>query len=233
MPPLVEHYTEGYVANPNPRGETPWKLFNKVRKALVEVCRKFGVTGPDDDPVQCDLYVVDEQMDDDLYQYVEVYNRNLLTAEWLSEMMTTLRRFPDWGVGIRNIRFAYVLIFADRLMVTGHPLTKCDDLESVAAAAAANLWGVNGEGDPYTSEEFHRDELLAADTCGCYACCAMFPPSEITEWIDAEEDDDEDPGQTAVCPRCGKSHVIAAKPGFTLEAVALKQLNESAFGPRS
>jgi hypothetical protein len=227
---VVEHYDAERVPNPNPRGATQWRTFAKVRTALVDVCRKFGVTGPDDTsyPYTCDFYVVDDQYNDELYQYFEVYNREVLTAKWLEEMMAALRRFPGWGAGLKNLRFAYLLIFGRKLMVTGCPFAGCDDVHSVAVAASASLWGVNGEEERYTWDHHNRDELLAAKRCGCYHCCAMFAPSAIAAWAD---ENDEGIGQTAVCPKCGKTNVIAAKPRFSLQRKDLVRLSESAYGP--
>jgi len=227
---IVEHYNADRVPNPNPRGATSSKTFERVRLALVTVCRSYGVTGPDDYPRDCDVWVVDDQYNDELYQYIEVYNRQLLSIEWLQDMMAVLSRFPGWGAGVKNIRFAYLLIFADKLMVTGFPFAGCHDVGSVAAAASANLWGVKGEVDPFTSDQFNREELLAASECGCYHCCAMFAPTEIVKWTDEGEDG---VGQTGVCPRCGKSKVIAAKPSFRLQREDLRRLSELAFGPRT
>ena len=228
MRTVVEHYTAERVPNPNPRGETPYRSFERVRQALVAVCRKHGVTGPDDNPYDCDVYVVDDQYNDELYQYVEVYNRKLLSPEWLQQMMLALRRFPGWGAGVKNIRFAYLLIFGDKLMVTGYPFAGCCEIETVAAAASANLWGVNGEEDPFINNRFHREQLLAAPICGCFHCCAMFPPSQIAHWTD---EDNHGIGRTGVCPRCGQSTVIAPNPSFTLDPDELRRLSDLAFGP--
>jgi hypothetical protein len=124
----VEHYPGDHVPNPNPRGATPSKTFAKVRQAMVAVCRKHGVTGPDDDPYDCDVHVVDDPYNDKLYHYVEIHNRKVLSIEWVQEIMDTLRRFPGWGVGVKNTRFAYLLIFHDKVMVTGCPFPGCHDL---------------------------------------------------------------------------------------------------------
>ena len=46
----------------------------------------------------------------------------------------------------------------------------------------------------------HRVELEASPVCGCFYCQAIFPPGEITQWIDDE--------QTALCPKCDIDAVI-------------------------
>lgn len=56
----------------------------------------------------------------------------------------------------------------------------------------------------------HRAEILASTLCGCFYCCAMFPPGEIADWVD---EDSQGEGQTALCPRCGIDSVIGDKSG--------------------
>lgn len=58
----------------------------------------------------------------------------------------------------------------------------------------------------------HREEVLVSEQCGCFYCCAIFRPSEITDW----SDDIADGGQTALCPRCWMSTVIGSKSGYPL-----------------
>lgn len=56
----------------------------------------------------------------------------------------------------------------------------------------------------------HREEVLASDLCGCFYCLAIFPPSEIEDWVDEWEG----VGQTALCPRCGIDSVIGSESGY-------------------
>ena len=46
----------------------------------------------------------------------------------------------------------------------------------------------------------NHEALLRAKKCGCFYCCTIFNPAEITEWV--EQDD------SAVCPHCGIDSVI-------------------------
>ncbi len=66
----------------------------------------------------------------------------------------------------------------------------------------------------------HRSEVLASDRCGCFYCCAILVPSEITEWTD----DLNGIGQTALCPRCGIDSVIGDKSGFEISAEFLARM---------
>ena len=58
----------------------------------------------------------------------------------------------------------------------------------------------------------HRQELLAAEFCGCFHCCEVYSPTTIDEWVD---EDDQGQGQTAMCPRCGIDSVISVSGDST------------------
>jgi hypothetical protein len=53
------------------------------------------------------------------------------TEQWLRELMTTLSDHRGWGVGIMAWPKAYILAFADKLMVTGKVFESCRDFECV------------------------------------------------------------------------------------------------------
>jgi hypothetical protein len=74
---------------------------------------------------------------------------------------------------------------------------------------------------------WNRQELFASDRCGCFCCCAVFKATEITEWID---EDDEGIGQTAMCPRCGIDSVIGSASGFPITARFLAKMESHWFG---
>jgi len=73
----------------------------------------------------------------------------------------------------------------------------------------------------------HRADVLASLRCGCFCCCANFTPDEILEWID---DDSDQLGQTAVCPRCGIDAVIGDKSGVDVSRDFLARMSEYWFG---
>ena len=56
--------------------------------------------------------------------------------------------------------------------------------------------------------------------CGCFHCLAIFPASEIKEFIDMTE--------TAMCPKCGIDSVLPGGRG-TLEV--LKEMQQYYFAP--
>lgn len=67
----------------------------------------------------------------------------------------------------------------------------------------------------------HRNELEKSDLCGCFYCLAIFPPSEITEWIDG--------GQTALCPKCPVDSVIGSASGYPITIDFLRRMHDYWF----
>jgi hypothetical protein len=55
------------------------------------------------------------------------------------DLMATLGNHPGWGIGITTVQSAYILVFADRLMVTGSAFEACNDLTAVIRAGQASL----------------------------------------------------------------------------------------------
>jgi len=66
----------------------------------------------------------------------------------------------------------------------------------------------------------HRAEIQASLLCGCFHCCAVFPPGRIEEWTDEEDGE----GQTALCPECGIDAVIGDQSGFEISSAFLSRL---------
>jgi hypothetical protein len=67
----------------------------------------------------------------------------------------------------------------------------------------------------------HRAELLASELCGCFSCMAVYPPNDITDWVDD--------GQTALCARCGIDSVIGTSSGFPITVDFLEEMNRHFF----
>ena len=66
----------------------------------------------------------------------------------------------------------------------------------------------------------HRGELERSKLCGCFHCLAIFPPSQVSEWIDEVND----VGTTAMCPQCGIDSVIGDASRFPITAEFLSAL---------
>lgn len=62
----------------------------------------------------------------------------------------------------------------------------------------------------------NRAALNKSDTCGCFYCLAIYPPSEITEWIDH--------GNSALCPKCGIDSVLAEGSGYPITTAFLTKM---------
>ena len=64
----------------------------------------------------------------------------------------------------------------------------------------------------------HRSEIEASRLAGCFFCCAVYPPSQIEEWIDDDT--------TAVCPKCGIDSVVGDASGYPVDdGKFLKEMN--------
>ncbi len=72
----------------------------------------------------------------------------------------------------------------------------------------------------------HRAEVLASETRGCFYCCATFPPSTATKWVDADADGI---GQTALCPNCRIDIVIGDESGHASSPELLTAMNACWF----
>jgi hypothetical protein len=69
----------------------------------------------------------------------------------------------------------------------------------------------------------HRAELESSSSCGCFYCCAIYPPSTITRWIG---------GQTAMCPRCNIDSVIGDRSGYPITVEFLTAMQRHWFSTR-
>ena len=73
----------------------------------------------------------------------------------------------------------------------------------------------------------NREEIVKSELCGCFYCEAVFAPSEIEDWVD---EDKNNIGQTALCPKCGIDSVIGSKSGFPVnEKVFLREMHKYWF----
>jgi hypothetical protein len=68
----------------------------------------------------------------------------------------------------------------------------------------------------------HRAEILASGSCGCFYCCAIFPPARIRAWTDAIGSGE---GQTALCPECGIDSVIGDCSGIPVTGEFLTEMH--------
>jgi len=80
--------------------------------------------------------------------------------------------------------------------------------------------------DAHTHSSKHRAEIETSSVCGCFYCCSTFPPAEIQDWVDADENDI---GKTALCPRCGIDSVIGSSSGFLIEVEFLSAMKAHWF----
>ena len=71
----------------------------------------------------------------------------------------------------------------------------------------------------------NRTSILKSKQCGCFSCLNIFAPDEITDWSDENE---ENIGQTALCPFCSVDSVLPdAEVEITVDT--LKSMQEYWF----
>lgn len=70
---------------------------------------------------------------------------------------------------------------------------------------------------PYSRS--HKSSIIQDKLCGCFYCLEIFPPEEISDWV--EDDNDK----TALCPYCGIDSVLGESCGFPLTSSFLKKMN--------
>jgi hypothetical protein len=77
----------------------------------------------------------------------------------------------------------------------------------------------------------HRERVTHSALCGCFYCLAVFPPAEITDWVDGPEgDDDLQQGVTALCARCGIDAVLPDDiPGAPITGELLEAMHAHWF----
>lgn len=86
-----------------------------------------------------DFFVVDDQYNHERYIYVELESAQAFSKEWMLDLMHTLGEHRGWGVGITTIEGAYILAFADKLMVTGKVFENCSDIDCIVSQAQTAL----------------------------------------------------------------------------------------------
>ncbi len=70
------------------------------------------------------------------------------------------------------------------------------------------------------------EELMRSESCGCFYCLAIFPPTEINEWI---EESHAGPGKTGRCPKCGIDSVIGSAAGYPITRTYLDEMRRHWF----
>lgn len=74
----------------------------------------------------------------------------------------------------------------------------------------------------------HMAKLKEDAVCGCFCCCRIFDPAQITEWIIADNPCDR--GGTAICPHCGVDAIIGESSGYPITVEFLRKMNRYWFG---
>ena len=68
----------------------------------------------------------------------------------------------------------------------------------------------------------NKEQIEKSEKCGCFSCCEIYTPSEITDYLP-----DEPP--TAECPFCHTDSVIGDASGFPITQDFLKKMKKRWF----
>ncbi len=68
----------------------------------------------------------------------------------------------------------------------------------------------------------NKEQIEKSEKCGCFSCCEIFTPSEITDYLP-----DEPP--KAECPFCHTDSVIGEASGFPITKDFLKKMKKRWF----
>ena len=74
----------------------------------------------------------------------------------------------------------------------------------------------------------NMDTLKRESRCGCFQCLAIFDPSEIEDWIIA--DNPMDQYGTAICPFCGVDSIITESVENPITIELLRDMRKYWFG---
>lgn len=69
---------------------------------------------------------------------------------------------------------------------------------------------------------YNREQINQSKQCGCFCCLKKFPPSEIVDWCDPNED-------TALCPYCDIDSVLGDASGFEISDTLLRKMQDYWF----
>ena len=75
--------------------------------------------------------------------------------------------------------------------------------------------------EAHKHSSYHRSKLERDEKCGCFYCLTIFSPSEIEEWVDAND--------TAICPYCEIDSIIGESSGFPITKEFLEQMKQYWF----
>lgn len=73
----------------------------------------------------------------------------------------------------------------------------------------------------------HMETLKKDSLCGCFYCLKIFHPTEIKDWIIADNSCDR--LGTAICPYCCIDSVIGESSGYPITEDFLKKMNQYWF----
>ncbi len=76
---------------------------------------------------------------------------------------------------------------------------------------------------------WHESDILNSKICGCFHCLNIYPPQEITEWINENPECPRGSGRTAICPKCGIDSVLPDTINYEINKELLDEMRIKYF----
>jgi hypothetical protein len=92
-------------------------------------------------------------------------------------------------------------------------VTVCDDECDPEKRMPANICAA------HKAAFANRAAIEISELCGCCECRAIFPPTQITRWINDRD------GDTAECPKCGIDCVLGSSQGYPITPEFLAEMS--------
>jgi hypothetical protein len=156
----IVHYADRRINDPQGAFPLSWHEFQSMRNLVLQICRRYGTIGPMElcpiqkglsepdiyrlwkhsEVAQPDFYVLDEQLNNERYIYIEVNGKAAFTSDFVIEISGALDGRPGWGIAVKNIQNGYLIIFGSIVLVAGPVFEGRDDLESIVAICREHLF---------------------------------------------------------------------------------------------
>ena len=111
----VVHFSDKRITDPAGKTMLPWRVYQSARNAVLEACRPFGsiggmeacpiVEGLSDEVIEQEwkggewnpaFFIVDDQLNYERYLYIEIFDAEAVTMDWLVEVVKSLEHWSEW-----------------------------------------------------------------------------------------------------------------------------------------
>jgi hypothetical protein len=154
----LAHYTDDRIKDEFADGHRiEWQRFHDARNSIIVACAKFGTIGPygvfetessEPDPSfataelgssEPDFWIESDQYNHERYIYMQIFRADVIHAEWLSSLCTSLLSLQGWAIGVSNIRDGYAVILPEMMLVNGRAFQTCASIKDALQAVRRGI----------------------------------------------------------------------------------------------